>query len=75
VVPPAVAGRRAELDSFDTIEGLALEGGVQLEVLTVVSLHGGLPGAWPQPLVTAKTAVSALVEHWRMFGLPRPCPD
>jgi hypothetical protein len=44
---PAVAGRRAELDSFDTMEGLALEGGVQLEVLTVVSLHGGLPGAWP----------------------------
>lgn len=67
---PAVAGRQAELDSFDTIEGLALAGGVQLEVLTVVSLHGGLPGAWPQPLVTAKTAVGALVEHWRMFGLP-----
>lgn len=67
---PAVAGRRTELDSFDTIEGLALEGGVQLEVLTVVSLHGGLPGAWPHPLVTAKIAVDALVEHWRLFGLP-----
>jgi hypothetical protein len=67
---PAVADRGAELDSFDTIEGLALEGGVQLEVLTVVSLHGGLPGAWPQPLVTAKTAVDALVEHWRTFGRP-----
>ena len=67
---PAVAGRRAELDSFDTIEGLALEGGRQLEVLTVVSLHGGLPGAWPQSLVTAKTAVDALVEHWRRFGRP-----
>jgi hypothetical protein len=67
---PAVAGAHAELDSFDTIEGLALEGGVQLEVLTVISLHGGLPGAWPQPLVTAKTAVEALVEHWRTFGLP-----
>jgi hypothetical protein len=67
---PAVARRQADLDSFDTIEGLALEGGVQLEVLTVVSLHGGLPGAWPQPLVTAKTAVVALVEHWRTFGLP-----
>jgi hypothetical protein len=67
---PAVADGGAELDSLDTIEGLALEGGVQLEVLTVVSLHGGLPGAWPQPLVTAKTAVDALVEHWRTFGLP-----
>jgi hypothetical protein len=65
-----VAGGSDELDSFDTIEGLALEGGIRLEVLTVVSLHGGLPGAWPQRLVTAKTAVEALVEHWRTFGLP-----
>ncbi|MGH7412667.1 MAG: hypothetical protein ACREKJ_00500 [Candidatus Rokuibacteriota bacterium] len=61
---------RAELDSFDIIEGLTLEGGVRLEVLNVVSLHGGLPGSWPQPLVTAKIAVEALVEHWRQFGLP-----
>jgi transposase InsO family protein len=36
----------------------------------VVSLHGGLPGAWPQGLVTAKTTVAALLEHWRQFGLP-----
>lgn len=61
---------RAELDSFDTIEGLTLEGGLRLEVLNVISLQGGLPGSWPQPLVTAKTAVEALVEHWREFGLP-----
>ena len=61
---------RAELDSFDTVEGLTFEGGLRIEVLNVVSLHGGLPGSWPQPLVTAKTAVEALVEHWREFGLP-----
>ncbi len=61
---------RAELDSFDTIEGLTLEGGLRLEVLNVISLQGGLPGSWPQPLVTAKTAVEALVEHWQAFGLP-----
>jgi len=67
---PEVAVGRAELDSFDTIEGLALEGGIRLEVLNVVSLHGGLPGAWPHTLVTAKTAVEALVEHWREFGRP-----
>jgi hypothetical protein len=63
---PPVALRRAELDSFDTIQGLALQGGVQLEI----PLHEGLPGAWPQPLVTAKTAVTALVEHWSQVGLP-----
>jgi hypothetical protein len=67
---PDVAGRRAELDSFDIVEGLALTGGIRLEVLNVVALHGGLPGSWPQPLVTAKTTVVALVEHWRAVGRP-----
>ena len=65
-----MAAGRTELDSFDIVEGLTLTGGLRLEVLTGVSLHGGLPGAWPQTLVTAKTAVEALVEHWREFGRP-----
>jgi putative transposase len=67
---PEVAAGRAELDSFDIVEGLALEGGVRVEVLNAVSLRGGLPGAWPQRLVTAKTTVQALLQHWRDFGLP-----
>jgi putative transposase len=67
---PEAGQGRAELDSFDTVEGLTLEGGLRIEVLNVISLHGGLPGSWPQPLVTAKTAVEALLEHWREFGLP-----
>ena len=67
---PDVGAGGAELDSFDTVEGLTFEGGLRIEVLNVVSLHGGLPGSWPQPLVTAKTVVEALVEHWRAFGLP-----
>lgn len=67
---PEAGKGRAELDSFDTVEGLTLEGGLRIEVLNVVSLHGGLPGSWPQTLVTAKTAVEALLEHWREFGLP-----
>jgi hypothetical protein len=67
---PEVTAGRAELDSFDIVEGLALEGGVRVEVLNAVSLRGGLPGAWPQRLVTAKTTVQALLQHWRQFGLP-----
>jgi len=67
---PEVAAGRAELDSFDIVEGLFLVGGLRIEVLNVVSLLGGGPGAWPQPLVTAKTAVAALVAHWRKFGRP-----
>ena len=65
---PEVAAGRAELDSFDIVEGLALEGGLRVEVLNAVSLRGGLPGAWPQRLVTAKThgagAFAALASVW-----------
>ena len=37
-----VAARRVERDRFDRIEGLALEGGAEVQTLTAVSLHGGL---------------------------------
>jgi leucine-zipper of insertion element IS481 len=67
---PDVAAGRAELDSFDAIEGLVLQGGPAVEVLTGVSLHGGLPAAWPAPAVTARGAAARLVEHWRAWGLP-----
>lgn len=67
---PEVAAGNAELDSFDTIEGLAIRGGPHLTVLTGISLHGGLPAAWAAPAVSAKTVVDALLEHWRSFGLP-----
>jgi hypothetical protein len=61
---------QAELDSFDIIEGLRLEGGAQVEVLNVVSLYGGLPGSWPRSRILSKTVVLAMLRHWRAFGLP-----
>ncbi len=67
---PDVANREAELDAFDGIEGLVIEGGIRVEVLTGLSLHGGLPAAWPQAQITAKTVVEKLLEHWQQFGLP-----
>lgn len=67
---PEVAAKRAELDSFDTIEGLAIRGGPHLTILTGVSLHGGLIRVWPQRQVSAKFTLDALVEHWREVGLP-----
>jgi hypothetical protein len=67
---PDLAARRAELDSFDIVEGLVIRGGVDVEVLNVTSLHGGLIGSWPMAGVTAEAAVAALVEHWRVAGLP-----
>jgi putative transposase len=68
---PDVAARRAELDSIDIVEGLAIKDGPYLEVLNAVSLHGGLVGSWPhQAAVTAVGVVEALIEHGRGVGLP-----
>lgn len=67
---PAVARLEAELDSFDVVEGLRLEGQGWVEVLTGISLHGGLSSAWPAETVTSRTTQDALVSHWRAVGLP-----
>ena len=65
-----VAAEKVELDSFDTIEGLAIRRGPHLTVFTGVSLHGGLVAAWPARQISAKSVLEALVEHWREMGLP-----
>lgn len=67
---PDVAQEQAELDQFDVVEGLVIKGGPQVEVLTAVSLHGALIGAWPTQGVKAKSVCSAMVEHWQQVGLP-----
>jgi hypothetical protein len=67
---PAVAAQRAELDSFDTIEGLAIRGGPTLTILTGISLFGGLPAVWPERQVSAKFVLQALLSHWQDMGLP-----
>jgi len=69
---PDLAKSRAELDSFDIVEGLVLQAGPQVEILNGVSLHGGLPVSWPVVApVTAKMTVTSLVAHWREVGLPQ----
>ena len=67
---PDLAARQVELDSFDVIDGLRLKGGRHLQVLTGISLHGGLAEAWPGPVVTTSSAMAALEAHWRRHGLP-----
>jgi transposase len=68
---PEVATAKAELDSFDIVEGLVIRDGPQVEVLNGVSLHGGLVVSWPvvSP-VTAALTVQSLTAHWRAVGLP-----
>jgi hypothetical protein len=67
---PEVAARRAESDSFDIVEGLVIQGGLDVEVLNGISLHGGLCASWVKRTITAKFTVEKLLEHWREQGLP-----
>jgi hypothetical protein len=67
---PPVANRVVELDSFDVIERIRLQGGQDLDVLTGLSLHGGLIGIWPEIGLTGAKAVASLESHWRAVGMP-----
>ena len=66
---PAVASGQAELDSFDIVDGLVIRGGLDVQVLNGISLHGGLCVSWPQARMTRVT-VQCLLQHWRRVGLP-----
>lgn len=67
---PAVRLRHAELDAFDVIEGLAIEGQGEGEVLTGKALWGPHAGAWPMPTVTAKAVLECLLTYGQVHGLP-----
>ena len=67
---PEVATGRAELDQMDLVEGMVIRDGPQVEVLNIVSVHGGLVGAWPNTAIKTATVLEALAEHWREVGLP-----
>jgi hypothetical protein len=67
---PVVAGGEADCDCFDVIEGLVLQGGPEVEVLTALALHAGLPEAWPTTGVTTARVLQALETRWRALGVP-----
>lgn len=67
---PPVAAHAAELDSYDVIERIRLVGGQDLDVLTGVSLHGGLIGIWPEIALTGAKTIDNLEAHWRDWGRP-----
>jgi len=67
---PEVGQQRADLDSFDIVEGLVIKGGTHIEVLNGISLHGGLCASWVNEGCTAKFTVRKLLEHWREYGFP-----
>jgi transposase len=67
---PPVAARKAELESFDFVEGLVIRGGTDVMVFNGMSLHGGLCSSWVDSSWTAKRTVRTLIAHWREHGLP-----
>lgn len=67
---PEVADALAELDEFDFVEGLIIRGGSEVEVLNVISLHGGVVGSFPQAPFDTEAALRAIIRHWREVGLP-----
>ena len=67
---PDLASAATELDSFDFVEDLKIASGPLVSVLTGISLHGALSAAWIMPRPGAKVTVDALIEHWRLHGLP-----
>ena len=67
---PDVAAGTAELDAFDVIEDLPLEGGPRLDVLTTRSLWGSACGAWISAAMRARWLCERLEMHWRSHGCP-----
>ncbi len=68
---PEVARGRAELDSFDVVEGLTCLEDKHYEVLTGLSLRGRLASAWPMKEVRVRAISERLLERWEQWGLPR----
>lgn len=67
---PRIAAGKAELDSFDFVEGLVIRGGTDVMVLNALSLHSGLCASWVKSAWTAKFTVETLIAYWREHGLP-----
>jgi hypothetical protein len=68
---PSVAARKAELESFDFVEGLVIRGGTDVMVLNAITLHGGMCSSWIESSWTAKQTVKTLISHWQEHGLPK----
>jgi len=67
---PAVAQRLAEIDAFDVIEDLRMEGFGLFQVFTARALWGPTVSAWPAQVASTSFILEALQAHWRRHGLP-----
>jgi hypothetical protein len=68
-LPEAAAGR-AEIDHFDLLEDLRIEGGPLVDVLTGCALWGSAVMADPAPRISARRVVESLLAYWKRVGRP-----
>ena len=67
---PDVREREAELDAFDVVEDIVLVGGIRVDILTGISLHGSESSAWPKSGIDGAFVAASLAERWVGIGLP-----
>jgi len=67
---PVAAQQLAEIESFDVIEDLRMEGLGLFQVFTARALWGPMVGAWPTIVASTSFILEALQVHWRKHGLP-----
>lgn len=67
---PAVAQRQAELDSFDVIEDLRMEGLGLFQLFTTRALWGALAEAWPARVASTTFILQTMQAYWGLHGLP-----
>ena len=68
---PGVAEHTLDVDCFDVIEDLRMDGVGLLQVLTARTLWAPLVGAWPAPVASTAFIIEALQAHWKRHGLPK----
>ena len=61
---PDAAARLAARDEFDFVVGWVITGGIAVEVLTIISLHGRRCQSWPGNIYDTELALAALLGHW-----------
>ena len=68
---PGLAERRVDVDCFDVIEDLRMDGVGLFQVFTARTLWAPLAGAWPAAVASTAFIIEALQAHWKHNGLPK----
>src|SRR5258706_3931953 len=68
---PGLAGRSVDLDCFDVVEDLRMDGFGLFQVFTARTLWAPLAEAWPRKVASTTFFIEALQAYWRCNGLPK----